>query len=200
MHRARYHVRVNWSFSVKSRKTCRARGTLPSTPARRAVLRAPLPSAGRVVSILDGDTIEVLHNQHPERIRLNGIDCPEKGQAFGTRAKQATSELVFGKDVMLQTHGKDRRGRTIADVLLLDGTSVNQQLVRHGWCWWFQKHAPNDITLRQSQEEARKQRRDYGPILIRSTLVISAAGFRCLSLAIEQMFSFWTEFTGLSIV
>ena len=40
---------------------------------------------GPVVSVLDGDTIEVLHNQHPERIRLNGIDCPEKGQACGTR-------------------------------------------------------------------------------------------------------------------
>jgi endonuclease YncB( thermonuclease family) len=44
---------------------------------------------GPVVSVLDGDTLEVLHNHHPERIRLSGIDCPEKGQAFGKRAKQA---------------------------------------------------------------------------------------------------------------
>jgi micrococcal nuclease len=51
-----------------------------------------------VVSVLDGDTLEVLHNQRPERIRLNGIDCPEKGQAYGKRAKQAASELVFGKE------------------------------------------------------------------------------------------------------
>ena len=43
--------------------------------------------------------IEVLHNQHPERIRLRGIDCPEKGQDFGQRAKQAASALAFGKDV-----------------------------------------------------------------------------------------------------
>ena len=42
---------------------------------------------GLVVSVLDGDTIEVLHNRHAERIRLSGIDCPEKGQAFGKRAK-----------------------------------------------------------------------------------------------------------------
>jgi micrococcal nuclease len=42
-----------------------------------------------VVSVLDGDTLEVLHNCHAERIRLSGIDCPEKGQAFGKRAKQA---------------------------------------------------------------------------------------------------------------
>jgi len=53
---------------------------------------------GPVVSVLDGDTIEVLHNTHPERVRLSGIDCPEKGQAFGNRAKQAASELVFEEE------------------------------------------------------------------------------------------------------
>lgn len=52
---------------------------------------------GKVVSVLDGDTIEVLNGHHVECIRLNGIDCPEKGQAFGKRAKQAASELVYGK-------------------------------------------------------------------------------------------------------
>jgi micrococcal nuclease len=79
---------------------------------------------GPVVSVLDGDTLEVLHHQHPERIRLSGIDCPEKGQAYGKRAKQATSELVFGKDVTLQTHGLDKYGRTLADVFLSDGSNV----------------------------------------------------------------------------
>jgi micrococcal nuclease len=53
--------------------------------------------SGQVVAVLDGDTIEVLHNGHAERIRLNGIDCPEKGQTYGTKAKQATSGLVFEK-------------------------------------------------------------------------------------------------------
>ena len=49
---------------------------------------------GPVVPVLDGDTIEVLHNIYPERVRLSGIDCPEHGQAFGHRAKQAASALV----------------------------------------------------------------------------------------------------------
>ena len=81
-------------------------------------LTAPAHAAdfsGLVVSVLDGDTIEVLHNPHPERIRLSGIDCPEKGQAFGTRAKQAASALVFGRDVTLHTHGQDKYRRTLAD-------------------------------------------------------------------------------------
>ena len=85
---------------------------------------------GKVVAVIDGDTIEVLHHQHPERIRLSGIDCPEKGQAFGKRARQAASDLAFGKQVTVQTHGYDKYTRTLGDVLLPDGTNVNQELVK----------------------------------------------------------------------
>jgi len=115
--------------------------------------------SGQVISILDGDTIEVLHNNHPERIRLSGIDCPEKGQAYGKRAKQAASELVFAKEVTLQTHGKDKYGRTIADVLLPDGTNVNHALVKDGWCWWYRKYAPGDTVLEGLEKEAREAKK-----------------------------------------
>jgi len=108
---------------------------------------------------MDGDTIEVLHNQRPERIRLSGIDCPEKGQAYGNNAKIATSELVFGKDVTLQTHGYDKYKRTLADVLLPDGMSLNQEFVKQGWCWWFRKYAPGDTVLEQIEREAREERK-----------------------------------------
>ncbi len=54
---------------------------------------------GRVVGVADGDTITVLHDGKGERIRLHGIDCPEKRQAFGNRAKQFTSTLIFVKSV-----------------------------------------------------------------------------------------------------
>ena len=65
---------------------------------------------------------------------------PEKGQAFGKKAKQAASKLVFGKEVTLQTHGLDKYGRTLADVFLRDGTHVNHELVKDGWCWWYRKY------------------------------------------------------------
>ena len=87
---------------------------------------------GPVVSVLDGDTIEVLHNTHPEHVRLSGIDCPEEGQAFGNRANQAASALVFERDVMLDTHGQDKYGHTLADVTLGHGTNVNHELVKGG--------------------------------------------------------------------
>jgi endonuclease YncB( thermonuclease family) len=86
---------------------------------------------------------------------LSGIDCPEKGQAYGTRAKQAASALVFGKEVTLQTHGKDKYERTIGDVLLPDGTNVNHELVKEGWYWWYRKYAPQDAELEKLEKEAR---------------------------------------------
>ncbi len=64
--------------------------------------------AGEVVGISDGDTIRVMHNGRAERIRLYGIDCPESYQAFGTRAKQFTSSLAFGKTVTVHAHDVDR--------------------------------------------------------------------------------------------
>ena len=115
--------------------------------------------SGPVVSVLDGDTIEVLHNNHAERIRLNGIDCPEKGQAFGKRAKQAASDLTFKKDVTLLTHGLDKYGRTLADVLLSDGANVNYTLVKDGWCWWYRKYAPKDTLLEGLEHEAREAKK-----------------------------------------
>ena len=63
--------------------------------------RAIADFSGLVVSFLDGDTIKVLHNQRPERIGLSGIDCPEKGQAYGKRAKQAASESGESYDTPL---------------------------------------------------------------------------------------------------
>ena len=82
------------------------------------------------------------------------IDCPEKGQAYGKRAKQATSELVFGKEVTLQTHGHDKYKRTLADVLLPDGMNLNQELVKQGWCWWYRKYAPGDAELERLEKAA----------------------------------------------
>jgi micrococcal nuclease len=84
--------------------------------------------AGKVVGVVDGDTLTILHNGIGERIRLNGIDCPEKGQAFRKRAKQATSDLAFRKTVTVQTYGKDKYERTIGDVILPDDRNLNQSL------------------------------------------------------------------------
>ena len=74
---------------------------------------------GRCVGCHDGDTITVLVAQYVQvKVRLAWIDAPEMHQAFGSRAKQAMSELVLGKDVVLQPHTIDRSGRLVARVLV----------------------------------------------------------------------------------
>jgi endonuclease YncB( thermonuclease family) len=72
-----------------------------------------------VIRVLDGDTIEVLHEKKPERVRLYGIDCPEKGQAFGQKAKQATSSFLFSKEVRIESHGRDKHCRTLGTVSMV---------------------------------------------------------------------------------
>ena len=114
---------------------------------------------GQVVGVMDGDTIEVLHNKKAERVRLYGIDCPEKAQAFGSRAKQATSVLVFGKSVRVERHGQDKFKRTIGDIFLADGTHITRELVAEGWCWWYEKYATRDIMLAALETAARVARK-----------------------------------------
>ena len=114
---------------------------------------------GRVVGVSDGDTITVLHNGKGERVRLHGIDCPEKGQAFGTVAKRFTSTLVYRKDVTVTVYGQDKRGRTIGEVTLLHGSVLNHELVKAGLAWWFRLYAPVDPVLEGLEKEAREAKR-----------------------------------------
>jgi micrococcal nuclease len=104
-------------------------------PARDAIPAAD-DFTGKVVGVHDGDTITVLKDRTPVKVRLFGIDCPEIGQDFGSRAKLATSELAFGKVVTVEPRQKDRHARTVADVVLPDGRILNHELVRRGLAWW----------------------------------------------------------------
>jgi endonuclease YncB( thermonuclease family) len=114
----------------------------------------------KVVGISDGDTLTVLKADETQaEIRLHGIDAPEVGQDFATRSKQATSELAFGRTVTVRPMSIDRYGRTVAEVVLPDGRSLNRELVRAGIAWWFRSYAPNDRELERLEAEAREARR-----------------------------------------
>lgn len=112
--------------------------------------------SGKVVAVKDGDTIEVLRDgTNAVRVRLSGIDCPEKKQAFGNKAKLFTSRLVFGKTVKVLDKGKDRYGRTLGEVILEDGRSLNHELVRAGLAWWYRQYAKKDKELERLERKAR---------------------------------------------
>ena len=91
-------------------------------------------------------------------MRLAGIDAPEKGQAYGQRAKLFAASLAFGQTVTVRTTGHDRYARLLGEVILPDGRSLNQELVRAGFAWWFRKYS-RDLTLAHLEEEAREGRR-----------------------------------------
>src|SRR5215472_16406920 len=114
---------------------------------------------GKVVGILDGDTISVLREGKAVKVRLYGVDTPEKAQAFGTQARKFTSDLVFQRDVTVEIRATDRYGRLVGEVLLPDGRSLNQELVKAALAWWYRPYAPNDPTLAQLEAEARTAKR-----------------------------------------
>nr|WP_315425959.1 thermonuclease family protein [uncultured Pseudomonas sp.] len=112
---------------------------------------------GPVIAILDGDTIDVLIDRQPVRVRLAQIDAPEKRQAFGTRSRQALSALVFRQSVTIADAGRDRYGRVLGTVYV-SGVNVNAELVRQGMAWVYRQYA-TDRSLFALEDEARAGRR-----------------------------------------
>ena len=106
-----------------------------------AVLGAQTVSAdtlrGNVIAVSDGDTLTVLDEQHRQhKIRLAGIDAPEKAQPFGAQSKQHLSDLVFNANVTVEHHKVDRYGRTVGKVIL-NGLDVNIQQIEAGLAWHY---------------------------------------------------------------
>ena len=109
---------------------------------------------GQVVGVSDGDTITVMHNGKGERVRLWGVDCPEKTQAYGQRAKQFTSYKTFKKTVTVEVHDIDRYGRTVGHVFI-DGQSLNESLIRVGMAWVYTDYCAGMPCSEWSKQEAR---------------------------------------------
>lgn len=121
---------------------------LASTPALADLIQ------GKVVGVTDGDTIEVLVGQKTFKVRLNGIDAPEEHQAYGMESKKALSSFIYGKDVAVNIVDRDKYDRAIADVSF-NGVNVNQEMVRTGNAWWFEKYAKDNQTLKAFQAQAQ---------------------------------------------
>ena len=118
----------------------------------------PREFSGKVVRIVDGDTFEVLDSvNRVSKIRMNGIDAPEKKQAFGTRSRETLASLCFGRRIRVRVYSKDRNGRLIADTYL-DNRSLSLIMVSEGMAWHFKKYS-TDNELAQAELRARAARR-----------------------------------------
>lgn len=118
---------------------------------------------GYVVSIADGDTITVLDaGRQQHKIRLAGIDAPEKKQAFGERSRQNLAAHVFNKMVDVEWDKRDRYGRTVGKVMV-NGVDANQEQIKAGMAWWYEQYrreqSPEDQQRYAEAEQQAKERR-----------------------------------------
>jgi endonuclease YncB( thermonuclease family) len=112
---------------------------------------------GRVVRILDGDTVEVQDSaSHTERVRLGGIDAPEKSQPFGAQAKQRMAALSGGQTVAVDWTKRDRNGRIVGK-LILNGQDLGLAMVNTGLAWWYRKYADEQSAADQFIYAAAEQ-------------------------------------------
>jgi endonuclease YncB( thermonuclease family) len=161
---------VNWPLTAAGRiqDALREYATRPGAGWREAADKLeelgsaregrPIPAfgiTGRVVRVADGDTLSVLDRSNTQhKIRLHGIDTPERDQRYGKRAWDALSEMVDGREVGVVVLGQDSYGRTDGTVYLGE-RNINLAMVAAGHAWWYRYYAPNDRPLQAAETAAR---------------------------------------------
>lgn len=111
---------------------------------------------GNVVKISDGDTFTLLLNGNEQvRVRIDGIDAPEKGQAFGNRAKEYLSSLIWGEIITVCVSKTDRYGRSIGKVSTPTIEDVGLEMIKAGYAWQYRDYN-NDKSYSAAENNARK--------------------------------------------
>ncbi len=113
--------------------------------------------AAQLTGVTDGDTITVRMGGNVVKVRLNGIDAPEKSQPYGVAAKTKLAALTLGRRITLRGAEKDRYGRTLARVYA-DGDDVCLAMIRAGYAWHYTRYS-NDAGLAAAEREARASKR-----------------------------------------
>jgi len=114
---------------------------------------------GKVIGIVDGDTFDLLDDSNTTfRIRMEGIDAPEKGMPFYQVAKKHLSSLCFSQRVTVQITRAESGNRKIGFTYLADGTELSHEMIRSGLAWHFKRYN-NDADLAALEQDAREARR-----------------------------------------
>lgn len=122
------------------------------------ILAAAFPAlgeaiTGRIVGITDGDTLTLLDTSNQQhKIRLAGIDSPEKGQDFGEKAKANLSALAFNKEASADCRKRDRNRRQICAVTV-DGKDLGLEQVRAGMAWWYRQYVSEQTPQQRTEYE-----------------------------------------------
>ena len=158
--------------SKSSKKRAKTTNSKKSTAARSAknnslnakVVQNPTILKGyQAVKVSDGDTMNVQKVENGKftgeviKIRMFGIDAPEKSQDYGSESKQALEKMVNGKTLEIEEKNRDRYGRTVA-VVYVNGKNVNEEMVKNGNAWWYQEYDKKDTKMQAYQENAKKNK------------------------------------------
>jgi|LGOV01.1.fsa_nt_gb endonuclease YncB( thermonuclease family) len=139
------------------------RAILAALPLLLLIIAPAYAWTGKVSHVVDGDTIDVLHDGDRERIRLYGIDTPERGQFYYKQAKEEVRRLVAGKTVTVEPYYLDNGNprRTVATISI-DGLNINQHLVQAGYAIVHQKYCTKDICNSWKNLEATAKMQEKG--------------------------------------
>lgn len=114
---------------------------------------------GKVVSVIDGDTYDLLvRGNGTIRVRMQGIDAPEREMPYYRASKNHLSGLCFGKNVTLEVTGRDSGGRILGFTYLEDDRELCQEMIRAGYAWHFKRYN-SDKVLSDLEKEARLSKR-----------------------------------------
>lgn len=119
----------------------------------------------KVIKISDGDTIMILQDKEQTKVRLYGIDAPEKKQDYGQRSKQFLASLIAGQMVEVEPKGKDRYKRTLG-IIHYKGQDINAQMVLNGYAWAYVKYSRIYVDQEKTARENKRglwQRSDPTP-------------------------------------
>ena len=119
----------------------------------------------KVIKISDGDTIMILQDKEQTKVRLYGIDAPEKKQDYGQRSKQFLASLIAGQMVEVEPKGKDRYKRTLGIIRYKD-QDINAQMVLNGYAWAYVKYSRIYVDQEKTARENKRglwQRSDPTP-------------------------------------
>jgi len=134
---------------------------------RESVSTSQKSQTYKVIAIADGDTFSVLQNKTVVRIRVEGIDAPEKGMPYYKVSKQYLAKLCFNKNVKIKVVKFDRYGRTVARAVLPNGKDVSAEMIKAGLAWHYKKYS-SDKLLSTFEIQARKNKyglwKDQNPI------------------------------------
>ncbi len=149
--------------TTNSKKSTAARSTKNNSSNAKVVQNPSILKGYQAVKVSDGDTLNVQKVENGNfvgevmKIRMFGIDAPEKAQDYGIESKQALEKLVNGKTLEIEEKNRDRYGRTVA-VVYVDGKNVNEEMVKNGHAWWYQEYDKKDTKMQAYQENAKKNK------------------------------------------